>query len=651
MSEKKPSSKKRTFTPLRWLKRMFFGGSKELSVADERYDSPGKLAVKRFFRRPLATGAVIVLIAMFAFVFIGPIFAPVNLTETGMEALHTNVEPTMSLMDIPDEMKDGMVDISSRGTFTAGLDTDGHIYMWGYYYTPFTDPRVNVMNVPEEVQNAKIVHVAAGSDHVVAIGDDGTVYAWGQYDNGQYGHDGSMIAACRKMPEELMDGNKIDASAVKQLICGNQVTAILMDDGKVYAWGNDGLSAINLSSVIKHGKQEGQKLEKVVFTNDGIYGIDEAGAFVSGKSTKFDTIQVPDENGRSKQMDIREYIGERKVVDIAATGDALALVLDDGEIVVSGMKEKMPEIPADDDVVKVSGGTRHFTLVTEQGRAYAWGQNYRNQCDVPAELQEAGAVDQVVSSGFQNYAFKDGKFVGAWGLKGYLMGTDGMGRDVFNRLMNGGQMTMTVGAVAVIVSTIIGIIVGCLSGYFGGIVDMLLMRVTEIVGSIPFLPFALCLSAILQASDLHENTRIVIIMVILGVLSWTGLAKMVRGQILAEREKEFVTAARSMGIREGRIAFRHILPNIISVILVTVTLDFATCMLTESSLSYLGFGVQLPRPTWGNMLDGARSAQVIQNFWWQWLFPALFLSIAVICINLIGDTLRDVLDPKSEVEK
>ena len=180
---------------------------------------------------------------------------------------------------------------------------------------------------------------------------------------------------------------------------------------------------------------------------------------------------------------------------------------------------------------------------------------------------------------------------------------------------------------------------------------MLLMRLTEIVGAIPFLPFALCLSAIFQGSDIHENTRIVIIMLILGVLSWTGLARLVRGQILAEREKEFVTAARSMGVKERRIAFRHILPNIVSVILVTVTLDFASCMLTESSLSYLGFGVQLPRPTWGNMLNGSRNALVIQSFWWRWVFPALFLSVVVICINIIGDTLRDVLDPKSEVEK
>ena len=644
--EKNTSSK--GFAPFNWLKRMFFGGSKVIAEEGERYDSPSKLAVKRFFRKPIAVIALVVLISMFLFVFIGPVFYPVDLTETGSEMLHTNVAPTMSLMKLPDDMKDGAVDISSRGTFTIGVSTDGNLYMWGYY--PKTkDPKLNVMNVPEEVQNSKIVHVAAGSDHCVAISAEGKVYCWGAYDNGQYGWDGSMIASARKQPEELMEGT-IDASQVRQLVCGNQITAILMEDGTVYAWGNDGLNATNLSSVIKHGKKE-SRLVKLAFTNDGLYAIDENGTFVTGKSSKFNSLTITDETGAKKTVDLYEHIGDRKIVDIAATGSAVALVTDDGELIVAGMKEAAPVIPEGDRIKAVSGGTRHFTLVTEQGRVYAWGQNYRNQCQVPEALTEAGAVDTVYASGFQNYAFKDGKYVDGWGLKGYLMGTDDMGRDVFNRIINGGKMTMTIGAVAVIVSTVIGIIIGCLSGYFGGAVDILLMRLTEIVGAIPFLPFALCLSAILQASDLHEDTRIFIIMVILGVLSWTGLAKLVRGQILAEREKEFVTAARSMGIREGRIAFRHILPNIISVILVSITLDFASCMLTESSLSYLGFGVQLPRPTWGNMLDGSRNALVIQSYWWRWLFPALFLSIVVICINIIGDTLRDILDPKSEVEK
>ena len=236
-------------------------------------------------------------------------------------------------------------------------------------------------------------------------------------------------------------------------------------------------------------------------------------------------------------------------------------------------------------------------------------------------------------------------------MKGYLFGTDNLGRDTFTRIIHGGKMTMTIGAIAVIISSVIAIIVGCLSGYFGGWVDILLMRVTEIFSAIPFLPFAMMLSYVLTSRPISETSRIMIIMVILGLLSWTGLARMIRAQVLAEREKEFVTAAKAMGVKERFIAFRHILPNIISVIIVSMTLDFAGCLLTESSLSYLGFGVQQPRPTWGNMLNGANNSIVIQNYWWQWLFPAIFLSIATISINILGDTLRDVLDPKSSQEK
>ena len=112
-----------------------------------------------------------------------------------------------------------------------------------------------------------------------------------------------------------------------------------------------------------------------------------------------------------------------------------------------------------------------------------------------------------------------------------------------------------------------------------------------------------------------------------------------------------MVAAQAMGVKSWKIAFKHILPNVISVILVTLTLDFATCLLTESSLSYLGFGVQFPRPTWGNMLNGANNATIIKNFWWQWLFPAAFLAVTTICINIVGDTLRDVMDPKSSVDR
>lgn len=645
MKNDKKVAKKRLPSILYTFFRLFTGTPvKEMTIADERYDSPTKLAVKRFFRKPLATASVIILVCMFIFVLVGPLFDPVDLSY--MESLHTNVGPTMDMMKIPSSMKTNPVSITSRGTFTAGVDQNGKVYVWGYFGCFSNDDQVDVMKIPDEVKQANIKFIAAGNDHIVAIGDDSTVYAWGAYDNGQYGDMGVMAAACEyKQPdfEKLKLKGQFNVNDVAQLICGNQVSAILMKDGTLYAWGNNMSGANNLVSMYKAISEEGKLYSEVCFTTTNMFAITKDGEFVTGKNNQYEYY-----NGVKTQ----EYIGDRKVIDIAATGDAISLLLEDSEIISLGTVNTPPEIPEGESVSAISAGSRHFSLVTDAGRVISWGNNGLGQTEVPAKLTEAGSAATVFASGFQNYAFdEDGEFVGSWGLKGYLMGTDEMGRDIFNRIMNGGKMTMTIGAVAVIVSSIIGIVIGCISGYFGGLVDLLLMRVTEIFAAIPFLPFALVLSAILQGSSLKEDYRIFIIMIILGLLSWTGLAQLVRGQILAEREKEFVIAARSMGIKEGRIAFKHILPNIISVILVNLTLNFASCMLTESSLSYLGFGVRLPRPSWGNMLNGSRNALVIQNYWWRWLFPAVFLAVTVICINIIGDTLRDVLDPKSEVEK
>ena len=206
---------------------------------------------------------------------------------------------------------------------------------------------------------------------------------------------------------------------------------------------------------------------------------------------------------------------------------------------------------------------------------------------------------------------------------------------------------MTVGAISVIIATFLGVLLGGLAGYFGGTTDLLIMRVSEVVGGLPFIPFAMILSAVI-GTKLDPTQRMYLIMVVLGVLSWVPTCRLIRAQILAQREMEYVTAAKAMGIRELQIVFKHILPNVISLLLVSMTLDFATCMLTESTLSYLGFGIPLPTPTWGNLLTGANNSVVIQQYWWQWVFPATIFGICTICINMIGDGLRDAVDPKSQ---
>ena len=636
--------KKRTPVRRGWLGRMVFGASKSLDRTPGRYDSPAALAVQRFFRRPSACIALAVLLGLFLFVFLGPLFDPIDLSYS--EPLHRNLGPSYDMMRLPAALSDDVRQISSYSSFSVGLTNAGQLYTWGSTY--LKDIGIDLADLPEALREHRIVHAAAGIDHAAAITEDGRVICWGAYDNGQYGRNGTMIDMVRPQPEELLSG-RIDADNVRQLICGNQVTALLMNDGAAYFWGNDSIGAVNMKSF-----SETPGLKKAAFLQSLIVGITETGEFVFGNTGAFDYCEVAGEDGRIVLVPLQERLGGRKVLDLAANLTSACLLMEDGELLIVGSAgdeiRQIPDIPEGETVVAVSGGARHYALLTDAGRVLVWGSSALDQTDMPDSLNQTGAADRILCAGFQTYVVKDDTIAGNWGFRGYLMGTDELGRDIFTRVMNGGRMTMTIGAAAVLISAVIGILVGCISGYFGGRVDLFLMRVTEIFSAIPFLPFALVLSAILRQTDVPETTRIFLIMVVLGILSWTGLARLIRGQVLAEREKDFVLAARSMGIPEIRIAFRHILPNVISVVLVSLTLDFAGCMLTEASLSYLGFGVQLPRPTWGNMLYGCNNSIVIRSYWWRWVFPALFLSAATIAINIIGDTLRDILDPKSEVK-
>lgn len=636
-----------------WFKRLFFGGSK--TMADEMEEnaknmkveeivSPFKQIVRGFFERKLAVFALCVVIAMFLLVFIGPLFMP-KYYDSYTEVTQQNVHPTMSMLSVPGDLEDDIRMIDSFGSFTVGVNNSGEVFIWGD--SKISTTGLDARDIPDEVKEAKIMYVAAGIDHVVAISEEGKVYCWGYNKLGQFGYfdpENKDNANILPEPDILLNGT-IDVNHIKKVTCGYQCSAILMDDGTLYIWGNKNTYQ-NIDLFV--GKED---LIDIDFTLNYVVGVTEAGnSIYTGKRGLYDQYRS---NLNEKAVPARQYLDGRKIVAITATSNTVCGELDDGTLFFTGdfgtRAKPMPALQEGERVVQIVSGTYHYTALTDKGRVLSWGGDTLDQTQVPKNMT---GVTRIYAGAFQSYAVNDNnELVGKWGLKGYLFGTDNRGADIFQRIIQGGKMTMTIGAIAVIISTIIGIIVGCISGYFGGKVDLILMRVTEIFAAIPFLPFALILSAILAQSDISEDNKIFILMVILGVLTWTGLARMVRGQVLVARENEYVTAAKAMGVKEGAIAFKHILPNIVSIIFVTLTLDFATCMLTESSLSYLGFGVTYPRPTWGNMLNGANNATIITNFWWEWLFTALFLAITCICINIVGDTLRDVMDPKSDRDK
>jgi len=226
---------------------------------------------------------------------------------------------------------------------------------------------------------------------------------------------------------------------------------------------------------------------------------------------------------------------------------------------------------------------------------------------------------------------------------GHMLGTDGVGRDVWARLVYGTRVSLAVGLVAVTLYTFIGIVLGSIAGYYGGAVDAGIMRFTDIILCFP--TFLLILTVVTVVSPSIFN-----VMIVIGVFGWPPMCRLVRGQFLSLRERDFVTASRSVGVPNRLIIFRHLLPNVTGPVAVAATLGLAGALLTEAGLSFLGLGVQVPQASWGNMLFGAMSISIIESMWWLWLPPGLMISLAVLSINFIGDGLRDALDPRMSLE-
>lgn len=597
------SNKKHSFS---LEKRLFGKRDEELDIMqEEALQSPMRTILKNFTENKLSMGGLIVFLTIFLIVLIGPIFNPIDLSEK--EETQINVAPGLAMLDVPDALQGNVKEISTGSTFSVGLDNDGNVYVWGY--TKVSGKIDVARDMPSKEELGNVVSVAAGFDHVMALNDEGEIICWGSNRMGQ-----------GKVP---MD---VKRKKIKQIAAGYQISYVLTEGGEVICWGNENLNDIRLTR-----RNGNSNIAKISVANTTLMALTNDGEIRHLGSQQSDISRIPEDLGPVK--------------DIATTADACLVLMEDGTLRIWGKANKserdIPEI--DGEIVSMYGGRYHITVLTDSGNVYSWGSNLKRQTNVPSGAKNVTAI---YGGSYQNYAVTESGKIETWGLKGYLLGSDELGRDVFSRILNGGRMTMTIGAIAVIISTIIAVIVGGISGFFGGWVDIILQRFTEIVSSLPFLPMAMILTAII-GNSISEDARILLIMIILGMLSWPPLARMVRAQVLAEREKEFVTAANAMGVKKSAIVFKHIIPNVISVIIVSATLDFASCMLTESALSFLGFGVKLPRPTWGNMLNGCVNSVVIQNYWWRWVFPAIMLSICVICINMIGDGLRDAIDPKS----
>lgn len=585
------------------------------ALKEEAIRSPGQVALRNFLRNPLGVFGLVLFIALILVVFVGSAILPFN--QYYSQGNLTNVAPGGAYMNFPKEMEsEGTKKISIGNTFAIGLTNEGNIYVWG------SDNEDKILTIPkkakEALKNQKVIDVAAGDRHIIFATEDNQIYGWGNNSFDQ-----------TKMPP--MSESQIKEEGIKKLGAGVQYSAVLTNKKNLIVWGSTLASRLNMIPSTIQGQVEDfdtSSINMLVAKTDG-------------------TIQLIGVMGAENQTNMPKELtdGSVKVKKVALTANSAAAVDEDGKVYVWGPSragvtgDKVPKF--DGKIVDIKGGETTFTALDENGKIYNWGLDNYGELNTPD-----GEYQQIFSSFFNNYAVtKDGK-IETWGLNGFRFGSDDQGRDIFTRLIHGGRMTMLISLVSTVIQLVLGVLIGMISGFAGGRVDNVLMRISEIISSFPFYPMLISLSALLPPGA-SQTQRITMVMILLGLLGWTGLARLVRGQILAERERDYITAARALGVKNWSIIMKHIFPNVLSIVIVNATLDYAGNLLSESGLSFLGFGVQEPTPSWGNMLTAAQKSDVLNFYWWRWVFPALAVFLVSFSVNLIGDAIRDAIDPRA----
>ena len=572
--------------------------------------SPGMMVFKRFIRNRLAITGIIILVFMFLFSFLGGVIVPYRqdqvfykYVETSLEYSGAVVNTEMTFTLKPDASLSAQARANAKlalnkgqDTFTAGGQTYAVTKVGDSFYT--------------------IAEAAAADAGVTELA---TIDVIGKRTN---------ITPAAGV--ELSDTVKEQATA---LCTGNGGTFEL--DGVTYTVTKSKGKSYTLTSAAAVEAATAEPFAVLSLKTFDAYTADLS-SLVSSFDFRLQAETAMNDGTADFELDGRSYQVERE-------SDGVSIIWE----VTGGAKSEVAMVSG----VTVSPVDSSVFLPIAYKRAVADAVTAK-QTAFDYENAETGKTEHhtitMRASNYVIYTEQETMLIDDYSLPtaDHWLGTDKNGMDVLTRLMYGGRISLLVGFVVMILENIIGIIIGGISGYFGGWVDSLLMRFVDLFNSIPYYPMMIIAGSIMDSFEVEPYTRIFLLMAIMGIMGWTGVARVVRGQILSLREQDFMVATEATGIRVSRRIFRHLVPNVMPLLIVQATMGLGSIILTEATLSFLGLGIKYPLASWGSIINAASEIYVMTNFLNIWVPAGLLIVLTVLGFNFVGDGLRDAFDPK-----
>ncbi len=564
------------------------GNGEQLQLDDTRRVkvlSPGMMVFKRFIRNDLAVIGFAILFFMFVFSFLGPVLSPYEQTQVfkGIGTMTKDFAGATYNTELRYTVAEGAkFDSAARAQFLLALGRGDETFT---------------------VNNSVFYYVAEGENtyRILQLNSVGTVLV------GVFKATPGATA-----PDGLVDAYEAAVAKKETSFTLGDVVYRITKSGKAAQISTEQDVALATLNVYDPYNQTNAEM---VASYD--FRLASTRALTEGK----DSFEV---DGQTYTMRMDE--GQVAVLD--STGAEYAEI---SSIIVNPLDQAVFLSVEFKSAVReaIDNSIQRFSFVEENGEQVEYIINrvnttYNIKRETPTELIRA-------------YESPSGE---------HLLGLDSNGMDVATRLMYGGQVSLLVGFVVIFIEVFIGIIVGGISGYFGGAIDTALMRFVDLFNSIPFYPMVLIFGSVMDTLEVKPMARIFLLMIVLGILGWTGVARVVRGQILSLREQDFMVATEATGIRTSRRIFKHLVPNVMPILIVQATAGLGGIIIAEATLGFLGLGVKYPLASWGSIINAASEAHVMTNYWFMWIPAGMLILLTVLGFNFVGDGLRDAYDPK-----